>query len=208
MGLSRFPILAPDELLAGLAAGTLLQSDTTGFFSCPAQDETRCLTSSLLTGTYSLGDVWYAEGGVYLVNLSAGDATDYWAQLLAVLSPTPGSAVTEVMLEPACGDLEIDIDLAGAELSPDEGACVTVGAPSWPIDWSALEADVSGGPIDRGDVDTVVVSRFEVTLDEVEAGFWDRDVLAAERFNLALEQVGTEFWYRGPLAAAGVSHAE
>ena len=194
VGFMRFPLLSGEAVLDGWERSTLRQADTNGFLACaPEPGTARCSTANAwFNGTsYTLVDTWDENGGVFLVTVGTGQVFEH-TRLYVVAVPTVGSDVQEVFLDDGCGNVEAEVDLeASSVAAPVDGACEPgdtggVGAV-WPLDWSQVRTDLLGGPLEPDGIDEVVVSRYEMTVSELEASFRDRDALAVERYVLVVD---------------------
>ncbi len=195
VGFMRFPLLSGEEVLEGWGQNALVQADTNGFLACePEPGTARCSTANgWFNGTsYTLVGTWDADGGVFLVTVGTGQAFEH-TRLYVVAVPTVGSDVQEVLLDDGCGNVAVEVELEGSEVAGDgDDVCDTghsgSGGGVWPLDWSQVDADLLGEPLSGERIDEVVVSRYEMTVRELEVAFRDRDSLAAERYVLAVDR--------------------
>lgn len=169
----------------GLVHGTLLQSALRGYVSYEPGGETSLLLADL-SSDGPLASAYTANNGSFLVSLARGESFDLDVLSYAFLAPDPASSVTEVYLEPTCPQLTMNVDLSRTSTHSDTSGCTGGTASSWPIDWSGLEYAMTGDFVRPSAIDEVVIARYDVSVDELEAQFVIRDSFAAERYTLAV----------------------
>lgn len=194
VGLTRFPHLSEPEVASSLVNNTMLQSDTNGFAWCLPGEATQCWLSEFGFGasSYNMIDAYSQDGGVYLVTFLEGDEPFSSLRFFAFLSPQFDSTVTVAAIVPGCPQATltasldvsapVQISATGAgETVPralpidDSATCDGESGPSWLVDWEHLA--VYGSEL--------VLSRYTLSISEIEARFGERDALAAERYTLA-----------------------
>lgn len=169
----------------GLVHGGLEQSALRGYASFEPAGTTSVWMSDALVGPFA--SAYTANNGSFLLSLSRSEDFDTDVLSYAFLVPDPASNVTEVYLQPTCPQLTMDVDLSRTSTSTETTGCGGDEANSWPIDWSDLAYAMSGDALRPELVDEVVIARYDVAVEELEAQFVIRDSLAAERYTLAVE---------------------
>ncbi|MBN1335391.1 MAG: hypothetical protein JXB39_05475 [Deltaproteobacteria bacterium] len=176
VGIVRFPHLTEEDIEAGLATNHLLMSDQDGYVEFRPQDGG---TSALLSefsffGTaFDLAEDYLSTRGSYLLLVSSTTTPGVGALVLAFLAPTVGETQDEVHLDPGCGVLDLEVDLASIEPVP---VCRT---GPWTADWSALTLDGQGNEIALDGVDSLMLGLYEdATVADLEEGFLDLETNA------------------------------
>ncbi len=199
VGLTRFPLLAQDDVGGGLTNNSLKQSDTNGYVSCEPGDRTECWLSEFSFGgtAYNTIEVYEEGGGTFLFNLQTGTQPGQGARFVAFLEPTTTSDVTELVLEPTCDIVSMEFDLTA--LAPLD---VPATGP-WTVDWSLLSVSGNGLPVIPGDLDEVMVASYDgLSTEELSEQFLDLDLLATDLYTLQLDG-GTQATLGGLVTADG-----
>ncbi len=185
VALVRFPLLSEADVEDGLSNNHMQQSDVSGFVQYLPEEGDTCVFLSELTlyGTpIDVAEEYTAEGGTYLLTLAPTTALGVGTLVLAFLEPTPGETTTEVHLDPGCGVLDLDVDLASIEPVP-----VCASGP-WIADWSALTRDGQGNGIALSDVDSIMLGLYEgATKADLEEDFLDLETTATHLWTAPLD---------------------
>jgi hypothetical protein len=185
VGLIRFPLLSQDDVEAGLSANDLQQSDVSGFVQVLPEPGDTCVLLSEFTffGTpIDIAEEYTSAGGTYLLLLSPTTSLGVGTLVLAFLAPTPGETTDRVDLEPGCGVLDLDVDLASVAPVP---VCAT---GPWIADWSGLTRDGQGNDVALANVDSIRIGLYEgVTVEDLEAGFLNIETTATHLWTAPLD---------------------
>jgi hypothetical protein len=124
----------------------------------------------------------YVEGaGTFMFVLTTGTDTGIGARSLTFLEPTKGSKVTSVSVPPACGMLDLDVELD--LLSP----VVIEDAAGWIFDWSGLTVDGLGNAFTTAGLDQLMLGYYEgVSVADLEDQFLDIELIADQVYTLSL----------------------
>ncbi|MDP2311916.1 MAG: hypothetical protein Q8P41_03360 [Pseudomonadota bacterium] len=180
--LLNFPYLTEEEVELGLSDDNLDQADLRVYLSHEPGDATQVSLSEMaFFGTDSDIELQFAAGtGTWLVLLTTGTEIAVGARMLAFLAPTVGETATTASVTDGCPVLDFSADLSSLTHAP-----VLRDGP-WLLDWSALTRDGHGGGFEPTRVDGLMVARFDLALDDLEANFLDLEALAAETWRYTL----------------------
>lgn len=173
VALLAFPNLTEAEVEVGLALDSLQQADLGGYISMEPGDATSAwLTDLTFFGTDPQILDQYTEGrATWLLLLSSGTTVGVGARTIAFLEPRDDSDVTDIVVPDGCGlvDVDVDIDALAPVTLPPTGP--------WVVDWRGVTADGQGQPLDRADIDGILLARYDETTAEIEADFLDVEIL-------------------------------
>jgi len=149
-----FQSLDPASILAGLATETLSQADVSFIVSCTPENN-RCNLADFVTmGHWIIPSSDFVQGqGLWLLELKGEDADGPHG--LAFLQPAPASPEQLYTITNSSSSMDAQLDLTSS------GALPIPTEPDITIDWSDLLLDAQGVELDAGDVDRVVLHRFE-----------------------------------------------
>jgi hypothetical protein len=195
VGLVRYPEQSESEIALDLAMNFASQSEIDGYVVCDATTTTRCWLSefSFFDTPLDLAEEYTEGQGQYLLMFQSSREDDAGVpRSLAFLRPRTSSTVTEVTFAPTCPMATVEVDLSGATGSEateelgDAVPCEPSGVPSWTLDWSEVSTTVQGEPFDARGVDGLVLSRYDLSLGELEAAFAARDGLASHLYTVTV----------------------
>lgn len=175
-----FPYLTEEEVEAGLSADDIQQTELGAYVTMEPEDGVTSAALSEFTffGTEAnIQTELDADSGTWLLLLTTGTTVGVGARMIAFLDPDPGSSETSVSVGGGCSVLDYTADLE--RLDPTG---VLAEGP-WLVDWSALTEDGRGGEIDLGDIDGVMIGRYDG---------WTLETLATDF--LDLESNATQLW--------------
>jgi hypothetical protein len=162
-----------DEMLQRLLTDSLSQSDVGAYGFCePTGAECRLDEFDLPGHPLDLPERFTVGSGTWMVTLTS--ALDDKPMSLLVLKPEEGSEQERVSFDGEACALEHHAQLGEPLAVPAEG-------PAW-IDWSALDRDGSGRPIEPDDFDTLRLLRLEASPREAMEGIFLLPELAEERW--------------------------
>ncbi len=198
--LVAFRNLSPAEVVEGIEADTLKQSDVTAYLSCTPVDNA-CDLSEFGNMGNMLEVQGYFSPGVSTWLVVLGSRREAGALALAFLEPSDASTRDTASMTDSSSTLEVDVDFA--TLTPRR---VAAGDGALLLDWSAVTVDGLGGEFYAPEVTDLFLGRYEQSRDELEASVFDLEVEATESWTMAL---GGSTWanlasLRGDTAFAGL----
>jgi hypothetical protein len=170
-----FPRLTEEEVEDGLSNNTLAQVDLGVYLSYAPGDETEASLSQMtFFGTDADIEDEFAEGsGTWLLLLTTGTTVGVGARMLAFLDPQDDATDSRASVSDGCAVLDVTVDLQAMTplgVRPDG---------PWPVVWDGLTTTGQGNPFEAGDVDTLMLARFDALgLAELEGQFLDLELLA------------------------------
>ena len=173
-----FASLSAAEVTEALTHDAVDQADVGGYATCTPTG-TSCALSDfgLLGNSVDIQQYMQDDGSTWLITL--GSAGSLAVDAMAFLTPRPGIDATEVSITNETSRLDVRV-----ELDALEPVVVRGGTSALHMDWSALDHDGLGDPLDHGTVDEVWVGRFTQTLPELEAQIFHLETLAAETWSM------------------------
>lgn len=177
-----FPRLSEEEVEDGLSNNNLNQVDLGVYLSYEPEDTTSASLSQMtFFGTDADIETQFTDGsGTWLMLLTSGTTVGVGARMIAFLDPTAGATETAAEVDDGCAVLDVDVSLT--EMQP---LGVLRDGP-WPVAWDTLLLTGQGNEFDAGDVDTVMVARFDsLSLAELEPQFLDLELLADGLWTIA-----------------------
>jgi photosystem II stability/assembly factor-like uncharacterized protein len=179
-----FPYLTEAEVELGLAEDSIEQVDLGVYLSIEPGDRTSVnLSEFTFFGTDADIEEVFEEGrGTWMVSFATGFDVGIGTRSLAFLEPSSaGTETTASLPADGCSVLDFDADLES--LTPTQ---VLTDGP-WLLDWSALTRNGQGGEFEHGDIDEILVGRYEgVTAAELQGQFLDLELIAADLWTLEL----------------------
>ncbi len=176
VALLAFPYLSEAEVESGLSTDTLQQSDMGAIVNVYSEDRTAVWMSEftfLGTDPEIIETYFYEDSATWMVLFTTGTRLGVGGRAMVFLEPSASTDVTEIAVQPACGTLDFDADLAS--LSP-------VPAPSdgdWTLNWSTLTTNAQGNPIDTTSIDSVMVAYYaDLEVADLQERFLDLELLA------------------------------
>lgn len=180
--LVNFPRLEPEEVLDGLANDSLDQAEVGGYFTNEPESASCQLAQFGLLGAIPHVEEYFLEdSGTWLFALKTDGVT-------GVRSLVFGNPVTDhdnvlISIGNDTAKLNFEVDLTSAN-------AVGIPAGTTPVlDWSGLSVDGVGSAIELEKIDLLQVARYDLSLSEMEDGFFDLPTLAAETWSLDVEGV-------------------
>lgn len=201
IALLRMQDLSEEEVEEKLATGHLEMADVSGYFDYPTDHESTCaeLSSLGFFGTPIDLEEYYTESEQtrYVLLFTQGTTPGLGAQSMLFLKPFAASANTTVNAVPGCGQLE-----TSAELSSAMPVAVPAQGP-WTVDWSQLETDAFGNPLEPLFVDGLFIAFYEdASVQEIEqdvtqlqadaSQLWEMEVPNQTAVDLSDARVGDE----------------
>lgn len=183
VSLMVFPNLSHEDIEAGLAAGTLEQTELGGYVSGDPGDAT---SYNLMDLTFFGTDVdietlFAADSGSWMMLISTGETVGVGARDMLFLTPLASETNTNASFADGCGLLSIDPDLD--TLTP-----VPIAAESpWTVDWSGLTQDGQDHEMEFGDIDLAMLAWYPgYTTQALEEDFFDLELNAALTYTVEL----------------------
>lgn len=182
-----FPYLTEQEVEQGLSDDTLLAVDSGVYLSyLPGDTTSVSLDQFTFFGTEAnIKEEFYEGHGTWLVLLTTGTELAIGTRMLAFLEPTAGDAPTVAAVDDGCPVLDFDADLASLAPVP------VLSSGPWNLDWSGLTRNGKGGAFEQTRVDSLMIARYDLSLDELQARFLDLEALALESWSYTLTGGGT-----------------
>lgn len=175
-----FPYLTEEEVEAGLSADDIQQTELGAYVTFEPEGgvTSAALSDFTFFGTEANIQTELTEGsGTWLLLFTTGTTVGVGARQIAFIEPRADASEAAVSVGGGCAVLDYTADLE--RLDPTG---VLAEGP-WLVDWSALTEDGRGGDFTHGDVDGVMVGRYDDwTLTELAGDFLD------------LEQNATALW--------------
>lgn len=184
ISLMLFRNLTQEEIAAGLADGSLEQTELGAFLNGePADATTWNLVDLGFFGTdVDIEDQTAAGVGSWLIAINTGDVVGVGARDLLFINPTASEPNTEARFTDGCGKLAIDPDLDALEPVP-----VAAEGP-WTVDWSGLTQDGQDHALEFGDIDLAMLAWYPgYTTQALEEDFFDLELNAALTWNADLD---------------------
>ncbi len=184
LNIVRFADLTQEEVIDGINNETLKQSDLTGFVAySPSSGETSAMLSDFsISGTYVDVATEIQEGmGTYLVSASSPD--EYLS--FVFFEPQVGAPDATIALTDQSAILEFTLDLdAGAPLTAATGDQTVV-------TWSKLTTNGAGNAIVLSNIDRLMLARYTLSLEDLEARFLELEDLAEEMYIVDVAGLGS-----------------
>lgn len=176
-----FPYLSEAEVEQGLSDDSLEQVDLGAYLSYQPGDTTSVsLDQFTFFGTEAnIKDEFYAGRATFLTLLTTGTGVAVGTRMLAFLTPT-AEAPTQAEVDDGCPVLDFSADLASLTPVP------VLAAGPWQLDWSGLTRNGRGGDFEPTRVDSLMIARFDTTVDALQANFLDLEQLATESWSYTL----------------------
>jgi len=177
-----FPYLSEEEVEQGLAEDTIEQVDLGVYLSIEPGDRTSVnLSEFTFFGTDADIEKVFTEGsGTWMVSFATGFDVGIGSRTLAFLHPSAKSVESAAVLDAdGCSILDFEADLEALE----PAAALAEGP--WLLDWSKLTTNGQGGPFEHGDIDEIMVGRYEgQTAASLEGQFLDLELIATELWTM------------------------
>jgi hypothetical protein len=170
-----FPRLTEEEVEDGLSNNNLNQVDLGVYLSYEPEDNTSASLSQMtFFGTDADIETQFTDGsGTWLMLLTSGTTVGVGARMIAFLDPTAGETANSASADDGCAVLDVDVGLT--EMQP---LGVLRDGP-WPVTWDTLLLTGQGNEFDSGEIDAVMLARFDsLTLADLEPQFLDLELLA------------------------------
>jgi len=119
-------------------------------------------------------DAEVVSGPTYLVNAASEDVIGY--RMLTFFQVDESSDNHDISLAPDSADLEFSVDLGSAERIQIKSS------DSYVIDWTDLTVDGTGGELRLADIDELLLARYELGIEEIEADFLRLEEIAERMF--------------------------
>lgn len=174
--LLRFP-KTEEQVEERLVGGPIAGSELRGIFTLkPGGGTTGSLAAfdNLSGQPINLGTEFSEDEDItYLLIAATGDSLGVGAASMVFLRPTEAESETTVTIGEGCGTLSFTADLA--ENNPAE---VPASAP-YIVDWSDLEVDGQGLPINRQSIDRLLLGFYpNMSVSDLEMDIFDIETLA------------------------------
>lgn len=171
--------LAPAEVLEGIEADTLRQADVTAYLSCtPTDDACRLSEFGNMGNTVHVEESFHVQSGTWLVVLTS--TAERGAVAVAFLEPTANAGNLAAMGEPSARAV-VDVDFTS--LAPLRPRAAT---PDTLLDWSTLDRDGLGLPLDDADATELFLGRYDEPRAELEGSLFDLAEAAEESWTMSL----------------------
>ncbi len=185
MRVVRFDSLSPEEVLDAISLNNLPQSEISGNVDYePTADETAAPLSSFnFNGTPidPTSEVCESLGATFMLTALTGL---YQYRMLSFFAPTDGEANTEVVMGPGSASLEFDPDLS-------RGGVIEVPAGrDYHVIWTDLTLDGQGNPFSLSNIDSLMLARYELSIEEMEAQFLDLQIIPDEMYVAEFQGLG------------------
>lgn len=194
--------LREDQVEQKLTAGTLAQSEVSGYLESRADHVSTCtkLFNFSFRGTSVKISDEYQErpGETFMLLFTRGIKTALGARMMMFIAPTAASDNTKVAAPPGCGLLDFQIDLSSLRKVP-----VPVKGP-WMVDWRNLTADGLGNAVLYTDPDQLFVGFYQdKTVVDLEAAPFQIESLATALWDLPLTGEPTADLAKATLRSSG-----
>jgi len=185
VSLLRITHLTADVVQMKLGAGTLSESDVSGYLEHHTDHLTTCMKLSQLSFNGTAIDVpsMYVENDTYtyLLLFSKGIRPGVGARTMTFLKPRATSSNTTVAAPTGCGMLTFSADLESLTKVK-----VSAGGP-WMVDWHDVMHDGQGNALPANNIDGVTVGFYEgMTAADLEARIFDLELIATELWDIKL----------------------
>ncbi len=185
MRVVRFYDKEQQEILDAISANELSQSDISGNVDyTPTAGETSALLSEFdFNGTPidPATEVCSELGATFLFTALTGL---YEYRMLLFFEPTDGESNTEVAMDGDSALLAFDADLSA-------GGVIEVPANrEILIDWIGLTTDGQGNPFSVSNIDHLMLARYELSVEEMEAQFLDLEIIPDEMYTANIGGIG------------------
>lgn len=172
--LLAFPDYTPEEVTTGLERNTLAQQDISLGSSCIPTGTACALSEFEVRGRDIDLEQFYLGGyGTWLALLRSDFESS--PHTMVFLPPQDGGA-EHIPITDDSTTLDMTVDLTAGE------TMVVASSGDISFDWSALTTDGLGNALDIQTIDTAMLGRFDLPIEELEARIFDLERLAAERF--------------------------
>jgi len=178
MRVVRFYDLSPQDVMAAISTNELSQSDLSGNVDYyPSAGETSAMLGSdfAFNGTSidPATEVCSELGATFMFTALTGL---YEYRMLVFFEPTVDETNTEVFMTADSAQLEFDADLgAGGVIEVPSGR-------DYSIDWIGLTADGQGNAFSVSNIDRLMLARYELSIEEMEAQFLDLQIIPDEMY--------------------------
>jgi hypothetical protein len=194
--------LAEDQVEQKLTAGTLAQSEVSGYLESRADHVSTCtklFNFSFRNTTVKVSDEYQERPGeTFMLLFTHGTKTGLGARVMMFIKPTATSDNTKVAAPPGCGLLDFEIDLSSLRKVP-----VPRKGP-WVVDWRNLTADGLGNDVLYTDPDQLFVGFYQnKTVADLEAAPFQIESMATALWDLPLTGEPTADLAKATLRGAG-----
>lgn len=177
--------LTEDQVEEKLTAGTLAQSEVSGYLESRTDHVSTCtkLFNFSFRGTSVKVSDEYQErpGETFMLLFTHGTKTGLGARMMTFIKPTATSTNTKVAAPPGCGLLDFKIDLSSLRKVP-----VSKQGP-WVVDWRNVTADGLGNDVLYTDPDKLFVGFYQdKTTADLEANPFQLEAMATALWDLSL----------------------
>ena len=182
--LLAFLYLTPEEIQLNLANDTLLQADISLYVICTPEENTCALEDfGILGADLYVPEYFIADQAVWLTALQSSEIKGGFS--FALLVPEAESTLTEVQFDNQTAALQADVDFHSLEpVYFPEGQADII------IDWRELDRDGLGNEIEPTKVDSVFVSKYSQSVQDLENNIFDLMTMGDEIWSMPLDTSG------------------
>lgn len=179
--LVAFAELPPDEVAEGLAKDQLTQSEAAFYLICEAEGRTSCQLSefSILGSSFDVAEYFLPQVQSWL--LIPSNAGAQGGRSFLFVQANDDVTDTTARIDNDTSTLAASTDLLS--LTP---LVVPEGEPDIALDWTGLETDGLGNPMDPRTLTSLWVARYDEPIDVLEERLFDLELMANEIWTLDL----------------------
>ena len=173
-----FRYLSEEEVIQGLSTNTLDQGELAIYvlFETGGATEAHLSEMTMFGGTDIDVEQYYeASYGTWLFTLNTGTTPAQGTRMAAFFEPTAGCTTEEMSFENDSTSVDVDADLTSLTTVQ-----VPLGA-TFTLDWGDLTTDGSGNDIQLGNIDQLMIARYDGTTPaELQDQILDLEIIASE----------------------------
>lgn len=179
--LVAFAEIPPQEVMDGLAADQLTQSEVAFYLICEPEGATSCQLSdfAILGSTFDVEEYFLPSVQTWMIIPTRPGQQGGFSFLF--LQASDDSTATTASIDDETASLTVEVDLAGA--TP---LVFPAGEAAIRLDWSGLETDGLGNPMEPRTIDQLWVARYDEPVSALEDKIFDLEIDAAELWTLDL----------------------
>ena len=184
MRVVRIQGMTPEEVLADISSNALMMSDISGNVDHTPTGGATAAPLSVYTFNGTPIDpsveVCSSIDNAYFLTALTGL---YSYRGLVFFAPTPEETNTEVVLSSDTSTLSVEVDLASSSVPVSM-------AKDYVLDWIGLTQDGQDNPFSVSNIDYLMLARYDLTVEEMEAQFFDLQTIAAEVYTADIGGLG------------------
>lgn len=182
MAMLYFPSFDEVDLEEAIAADDLFMSDTQVILTAVNEGATEIWLSEASDpagNPFDPAEYFTKEEGTWAIRLTEDERL---AHSVGFFRAVEGEANAEVLIDNETADVEFTPELEALEV-------VSIAATdSLHVDWTGVTAAGDGDFFDPNKIDQLMLGRYELSLAEIEAQFFDLELIAAELYTFDIDR--------------------